>query len=503
MVVVHFGTNGWHGRFSDSCTLQATYSVARTLAAALVARGLMRVLVGFDTREQSRLRAELVAATLLTCGVRPSIMDSFHTTPAISWLCAHGNYDCAVILTGGDYAASYGGMVLRGGDGGLIDQSIVLELDGEIEQEIPQDIYALVENAAQGLYERIDRVHDTSAYTNAVLQFDSELAGLVGSAAGSAAASNIASASSPVDPTVSAAQPTKAPLRVVVDSMHGATSASAPRVIEAIGCSVMPLRQSPLQDFGGVHPRPIKPWTNPAYRALQEYQAAAAISFDGDGMRMSLVDSEGHHVPLHIIGPCILDYLVAHCHKTGRVVTTQASSVRLSRYAQRLGLEVTCVPVGFNRIYDEICEGDVLLACDEYGGVCVPAFARERDALLAALLFMRFMQLQTAPLHQIVQHYTDMLGHMDYTRKDIELNPAAMQTFTTMLPGLNPAQVAGAKPVDVSHADGLRLGFADGSWILLRPSRTEMRVRIYAEAPSLGRRQELLRAACDIAQSQL
>lgn len=499
MVVVHFGTNGWHGRFSDSCTLQATYSVARTLAAALVARGLMRVLVGFDTREQSRLRAELVAATLLTCGVRPSIMDSFHTTPAISWLCAHGNYDCAVILTGGDYAASYGGMVLRGGDGGLIDQSIVLELDGEIEQEIPQDVYALVENAAQGLYERIDRVHDTSAYTHAVLQFDSELAGLVGSTA----ASNIAGASSAVDPTVSAVQPTKASLRVVVDSMHGATSASAPRVIEAIGCSVMPLRQSPLQDFGGVHPRPIKPWTNPAYRALQEYQAAAAISFDGDGMRMSLVDSEGHHVPLHIIGPCILDYLVVHCHKTGRVVTTQASSVRLSRYAQRLGLEVTCVPVGFNRIYDEICEGDVLLACDEYGGVCVPAFARERDALLAALLFMRFMQLQTAPLHQIVQHYTDMLGHMDYTRKDIELNPAAMQTFTTMLPGLNPAQVAGAKPVDVSHADGLRLGFADGSWVLLRPSRTEMRVRIYAEAPSLGRRQELLRAACDIAQSQL
>ena len=491
MVVVHFGTNGWHGRFSDSCTLQATYSVARTLAAALVARGLMRVLVGFDTREQSRLRAELVAATLLTCGVRPSIMDSFHTTPAISWLCAHGNYDCAVMLTGGDYAASYGGMVLRGGDGGLIDQSIVLELDGEIEQEIPQEVSALVENAAQGLYERIDRVHDTSAYTNAVLQFDSELAGVEPDAKLGA------------DPAVSAVQHTKSSLRVVVDSMHGTTSASAPRVIEAIGCSVIPLRQSPLQDFGGVHPRPIKPWTNPAYRALQEYQAAAAISFDGDGMRMSLVDSEGHHVPLHIIGPCILDYLVAHCHKTGRVVTTQASSVRLSRYAQRLGLEVTCVPVGFNRIYDEICEGDVLLACDEYGGVCVPAFARERDALLAALLFMRFMQLQTAPLHQIVQHYTDMLGHMDYTRKDIELNPAAMQTFTTMLPGLNPAQVAGAKPVDVSHADGLRLGFADGSWILLRPSRTEMRVRIYAEAPSLGRRQELLRAACDIAQSQL
>lgn len=491
MVVVHFGTNGWHGRFSDSCTLQATYNVARTLAAALVARGLVRVLVGFDTREQSRLRAELVAATLLTCGVRPSIMDSFHTTPAVSWLCAHGNYDCAVILTGGDYAASYGGMVLRGSDGGLIDQSIVRELDGEIEQEIPQEVSALVENAAQGLYERIDRVHDTSAYTNAVLQFDSELAGVEPDAKLGA------------DPAVSSAQHTKSSLRVVVDSMHGATSASAPRVIEAIGCSVIPLRQSPLQDFGGVHPRPIKPWTNPAYRALQEYQAAAAISFDGDGMRMSLVDSEGHHVPLHIIGPCILDYLVAHCHKTGRVVTTQASSVRLSRYAQRLGLEVTCVPVGFNRIYDEICEGDVLLACDEYGGVCVPAFARERDALLAALLFMRFMQLQTAPLHQIVQHYTDMLGHMDYTRKDIELNPAAMQTFTTMLPGLNPAQVAGAKPVDVSHADGLRLGFADGSWILLRPSRTEMRVRIYAEAPSLGRRQELLRAACDIAQSQL
>lgn len=50
--------------------------------------------------------------------------------------------------------------------------------------------------------------------------------------------------------------------------------------------------------------------------------------------------------------------------------------------------------------------------------------------------------------------------------------------------------------------DGLKLEFSDESWVLLRPSRTKPVVRVYAEAPSIQERDELLEAACDIARGE-
>ena len=47
--------------------------------------------------------------------------------------------------------------------------------------------------------------------------------------------------------------------------------------------------------------------------------------------------------------------------------------------------------------------------------------------------------------------------------------------------------------------DGLRFEFQDESWLLLRPSASESVVRVYAEAPSVEIRDELLDAGADMA----
>ena len=57
--------------------------------------------------------------------------------------------------------------------------------------------------------------------------------------------------------------------------------------------------------------------------------------------------------------------------------------------------------------------------------------------------------------------------------------------------------VAGGEPVDVSHADGLKLSFPDGSWVLARPARADPVVRVYAEAPDAAARDALIGAVCD------
>ena len=85
------------------------------------------------------------------------------------------------------------------------------------------------------------------------------------------------------------------------------------------------------------------------------------------------------------------------------------------------------------------------------------------------------------------------------SKKRCALRRERIQTFRNVLPGLNPPVVCGREPVAVSHADGLRMELEDGSWLLLRPSRTEALVRVYAEAGEAAERDELLVAGCEIA----
>ena len=49
----------------------------------------------------------------------------------------------------------------------------------------------------------------------------------------------------------------------------------------------------------------------------------------------------------------------------------------------------------------------------------------------------------------------------------------------------------------MSRADGLRLSFPDGPWVLARPARTDPVVRVYAEAPDAAARDALIGAVCD------
>ena len=90
---------------------------------------------------------------------------------------------------------------------------------------------------------------------------------------------------------------------------------------------------------------------------------------------------------------------------------------------------------------------------------------------------------------------------MSYARRDLRLANEEVEMLRTVLPGLNPARVAGREPTAVSHMDGLRLEFEDESWLLLRPSGTETVVRVYAEAPTVEMRDALLEAGCALART--
>jgi len=58
--------------------------------------------------------------------------------------------------------------------------------------------------------------------------------------------------------------------------------------------------------------------------------------------------------------------------------------------------------------------------------------------------------------------------------------------------------VAGTAVESVGTADGFKLVLEDGSWLLVRPSGTEPKLRVYAEAGDRDRVEELLESGAEL-----
>ena len=461
MSIIRFTPYGWRGRYDDDFTRENVARVATALGAAWSERGLdSRVLVGYDGRRESEAFALLAAQMLTSCGLQALVSTNICPLPALAWATAHDN-SCigALMVSASEDSCEYGGIIVRGADGGPVSEAFARKVErlvkvdsNDLRPEIPRINFMRPYLEDLGHCVNLDRISD-------------------------------------------------AKLRIVVDPMYGPASGHLFKVLEATGSSVTELHAGPSDDFGGLHPKPVEPWADECEQVVQCQKADIGLLVDGDGDRAAIVDEHGKLLTPHNMIPLVLAHLVRNRGKSGRVVTTLASSMRTERLAHLLGLPTTSVPVGFGRLYGEVLQGDVLMASEEYGGICVPNHLFERDGLLTCLFVLEACAVIGEPLSQIVNELIGEIGTMDYVRRDIRLDPGEAQSLGNVLPGLNPSRIAGKKPLTVNHADGLHLQFSDGSWCMLRPSRSANVVRVYAEAAVSSERDKLLNAMCELAKN--
>lgn len=456
--IIRFGVDGWQARFDDSFTEENVARVADALALVWAdARPGATVYVGYDTRHDAADHARLVAGVLASYGLVVKVSEGPCPTPVVAWTCARDESAVGcVVLTASERSCEYGGIIVRGEDGGPVSHE-TLE---KVEQAI-----SLVPTTARGAFEEADLV---SAYMSDLVTW--------------------------VDRD---AIRSRAP-RVVVDAMYGAGTGLLADLLRSLGCDVVEIHVENRDDFDGIHPDPRDPWADSCEQAVIAHNADMGLLLDGDGDRASVVDEKGGLLLARVLVPMLLGDLVMAHGAHGRVVTTLTCSACIEREANRLGCDTTSVPVGFARIYREALEPDVIMGVEEYGGVCVPAHLRERDGLLVCLLAVEMLARSGKTVSTMTGELEAVIGTMCYARRDIRLEAAESQAFRNVLPGLNPGDLVGHEPVEISHADGLRVQFEDDSWVLIRPSRTSSFVRVYAEAPTAAQRDALLTEACEL-----
>ena len=115
-----------------------------------------------------------------------------------------------------------------------------------------------------------------------------------------------------------------------------------------------------------------------------------------------------------------------------------------------------------------------------------------KDGLYAASLLVEMLAVTGKPLSQTVQEIFDEFGEMHMAEYDWLLTEPRKQEISSRVFERREVPEFDAQVARVSWEDGCKVVFTDGSWIILRFSGTEPRVRVFAEAETMDRARELV-----------
>ena len=255
--------------------------------------------------------------------------------------------------------------------------------------------------------------------------------------------------------------PAELKLKIVVDAGCGAASLVTPCLLKRLGCEVIALNCFP----SGFFPRDIEPTESnleTLMRATRELGADLGIAHDGDADRMMAVDDTGRFVS----GDKLLA-IFAQAVGAKEVVTTVDASMAIDE----TGFNVRRTRVGDTCVSEELRKGGDF-GGEPSGSWIFPGMSLCPDGIYAAA------QVAVIAAKQKLSELVDSMPGYPLIRGSIDSDG-----ITTS--GLE-SELMAMEPLSVDNVDGIRLNFED-SWLLIRDSGTEPKIRLTAEAKSLAR----------------
>lgn len=253
-------------------------------------------------------------------------------------------------------------------------------------------------------------------------------------------------------------------VRVVVDCACGAGSVITPYLLRRMGCDVIALNSHP-SGFFPHEVEPVQKNLTDLIKITSEVKGIG-IAHDGDADRMMAVDEEGRFIS----GDKLL-VILARDGEAKEVVTTVDASMAI----EEAGFNVKRTKVGDTYVSEHLRRGG------DFGGEPSGAWIFPKNSYCpdgiyaaAALVSLAGRQKLSALVDAIPQYpvYRGSVANDGATTSEIENVLLAMG------------------PQDVDRSDGVKLIFEDG-WLLVRPSGTEPKIRVTAEAKTEARAHQL------------
>ncbi|MFS7003765.1 phospho-sugar mutase [Carnobacterium maltaromaticum] len=509
---LEFGTAGMRGvlgvgvnRMNIYTVRQATEGLARFMDSLGEETKKRGVAIAFDSRHQSPEFAMEAAKTLGAHGIPSYVFESLRPTPELSFAVRFKNAYAGIMITASHNPAEYNGYKVYGEDGGQMppkEADALTEYVRGIKNSLTIDVLSEEDlkksNLLTILGEDVDAPYLELVKTVTV---NSDLV-----------------------------KDMSKEMKLVFTPLHGTGQMLGERALKNAGfasISVVPEQAIPDPNF------PTIKSPNPEEHSAFEYairlgekeNADVLVATDPDADRLGIAVKvpAGHYEVLsgNQIASLMLHYLLTAQKEAGTlpsngvVLKSIVSSELATAIAKSFSIKMVDVLTGFKFIAEKIKQYEMdhtqtfLFGFEESYGYLVKPFVRDKDAIQALVLVAEvaaFYKKQGKTMYDGLQDIYATYGY--YEEKTISVTlagiegsakiKALMAKFREEAPiefaGISVASMEDfdasqriysdgkVEIIDMPAANVLKYSLADGSWIAIRPSGTEPKIKFYIAA---------------------
>lgn len=402
-----------------------------------------RVAVGRDARISGEMVNNLVIGTLMGCGIDVLNL-GLATTPTVEMAVILERTDGGVILTASHNPRQWNALKLLNEKGEFLSDS-----DGRMVLE-----FATSENFSFADVDELGTIDDDYSFVDEHIEQIVKLK------------------------YVDVDAISKANFKVAIDCVNSVGGIAIPRLLKALGVkNIVELYTEPTGDFPH-NPEPLPEHLTEISKVIKEQKADVGFVVDPDVDRLAIINEDGSMFGEEYTLVACADYVLSQ--NPGNTVSNLSSTAALRDITHKYGMQYFASAVGEVNVVTRMKEVNAIIGGEGNGGVILPELHYGRDALVGIALFLSHLAQSRMKCSELRRQYPNYL----ISKNKIELKQ-----------GINPDAVLerlkeNFSSEKINTTDGLRIDFAEG-WVHMRKSNTEPIIRIYAEAQTAEKANEL------------
>ena len=265
--------------------------------------------------------------------------------------------------------------------------------------------------------------------------------------------------------------------KVVVDAVNSIGGVVIPALLEKLGCEVVKINCEPNGQFAH-NPEPLPENLTEISEVIVREGADLGVVVDPDVDRLALVNEDGTMFGEEYTLVAVADYILTH--NLGNTCSNLSSSRALCNVTVAHGASYAASAVGEVNVVTKMKETGAVIGGEGNGGVIYPELHYGRDALVGVALFLTHLAEMNCTMSQLRLRYPAYFS----SKNKIELTPAidVDKVLVTIK-----ERYAHERVNDI---DGVKIDFAP-YWVHLRKSNTEPIIRIYVEATTQEKADEV------------
>ena len=494
---LEFGTAGLRGiiaagtnRINIYTVRRATFGLANYIIKNTTEEEKERgVVIAHDNRHMYREFCLEAANTLAACGIKAYIFDSLRTTPELSFAVRKLHTIAGIVITASHNPPEYNGYKVYWEDGAQVMPEIASAITTEVNAITDYSTIPTIKDDQKDLVVMLDDNQDT-AFIEAVKTqvIKTELVKKVGKE-----------------------------FKIVYTPLCGTGNVPVTRALAEVGFEnviVVPEEQNPDPNFAGIeYPNPEEHKALTRGIALAKAEGAdlvIATDPDCDRVGVAVKTTTGDYALLtgNQIGAMLTNYIIESSKEENKLdpkatlVKTIVTSEFGADIARANNLGVINVLTGFKFIgqkiksFEESGDRTYLFGYEESYGYLVGTHARDKDGVVASLLISEMAAYyydKGMSLYEGLQELYKKYGYfkektISLTLKGIEGLAKIKEIITYFrendIKEFNNTKVVDLKDYqkgidDLPKSNVLKYFLEDGSWIAVRPSGTEPKLKFY------------------------